>query len=77
VNGCYQSLGFIMAEIPEGLAVGCCFCAEAIRRTDTDPCRVTVETSNALVQVWFCHAECLKNRLSNDPALMGLFDARF
>jgi hypothetical protein len=52
----------------------CCFCALPIAETSTDPCRVTVETAAAKWQVWHCHAECFKHRLSTRPDLLGLFD---
>jgi hypothetical protein len=45
----------------------CCFCGEQIDASEVDPCRVTVETSAAKWQVWFCHAECFKARLTDNP----------
>ena len=52
----------------------CCFCALEIRPTETDPCRVTVETANKKWQLWFCHGVCFKERLANPPHLMGMFE---
>ena len=51
----------------------CCFCAQEIAQTSTDPCRVTVETAGGKWQVWFCHAECFKKQLSGHPELQGMF----
>jgi hypothetical protein len=42
----------------------CCFCSEAIKPTAAEPCRVTVETQGGKWQVWFCHADCFKSRLT-------------
>jgi hypothetical protein len=52
----------------------CCFCGSAIMGTTIDPCRVRVETSEGKWQVWFCHSSCFKQRLSDRPEHMGLFD---
>ena len=52
----------------------CCFCGLQIAATNTDPCRVTVETASKKWQLWFCHAACFKQRLTDSPELMGLFD---
>ncbi len=41
----------------------CCFCGKDIALTNTDPCRITVETSSEKWQVWFCHAECFKTKI--------------
>jgi hypothetical protein len=49
----------------------CCFCSSPIPETDIDPCRLTVETTAGLWQVWFCHSSCFKERLANDP--IGMF----
>ena len=60
---------------PEKVETGpCCFCASQIAGTTTDPCRMTVETASGKWQVWFCHAQCFKDRLSTRPDLLGLFD---
>jgi hypothetical protein len=45
----------------------CCFCAEKIARSATDPCRITVDTKGGKWQVWFCHGACFKDRLANLP----------
>jgi len=49
----------------------CCFCAREISQSAVDPCRVTVETAAGKWQVWFCHAECFKQRLSSQPDVLG------
>ena len=50
----------------------CCFCGLPITNTNIDPCRLTVETTAGLWQVWFCHSSCFKNRLLKRPD--GLFE---
>jgi hypothetical protein len=46
----------------------CCFCGQEIAESGPDPCRVTVETSKDLWQVWFAHCACFKSRIaSNAP----------
>jgi hypothetical protein len=58
-------------EIP--VAFGpCCFCNEQIAESESDPCNVTVETAHGGWQVWFCHAECFKERLAKRED--GFFD---
>jgi hypothetical protein len=47
----------------------CCFCGESIHGNDIDPCRLKVETSSGNWQVWFCHAACFKNRLTDNEEL--------
>jgi hypothetical protein len=47
----------------------CCFCGEDILQTDTDPCRVTVETARGSWQVWFSHARCFKDRIVKHPQI--------
>jgi hypothetical protein len=42
----------------------CCFCGESIKPTAVEPCRLTIETQNGRSQVWYCHAECFKARLT-------------
>lgn len=42
----------------------CCFCGLMIEQSNHDPCRVTVETSAGLWQVWFCHTACFKSRIA-------------
>lgn len=41
----------------------CCLCGREIEETDTDPCRITVETSKGKWQVWSCHGTCFRERL--------------
>ena len=43
----------------------CCFCGKDIALTNTDPCRITVETSSEKWQVWFCMLTVLRLRFSN------------
>jgi hypothetical protein len=47
----------------------CCFCGQQISAAGVDPCRVRVETSHSLWQVWFCHAKCFRERIVDDPNL--------
>jgi hypothetical protein len=47
----------------------CCFCGLAIASTDIDPCRVEVSTNRGRWQVWFCHAECFKERIFKDDEI--------
>jgi hypothetical protein len=47
----------------------CCFCGKEIVESDPDPCRVTVETSNDLWQVWFAHCVCFKARITQDTPI--------
>ena len=51
----------------------CCFCGLDILTTDVDPCRVTVETQAKKWQNWFCHSSCFKQRLSDRPEHLGMF----
>jgi hypothetical protein len=50
----------------------CCFCAQPIANSALDPCRVTVENAAGKWQVWFCHAECFKSRLTDPPEAPGM-----
>jgi hypothetical protein len=47
----------------------CCFCGQEIRKTEVDPCSVTVETVKNKWQVWVCHAECFKSRITTKPEI--------
>ena len=47
----------------------CVFCGQVIAESGPDPCRITVETSEELWQIWFCHAECFKSRITKDEGL--------
>ncbi len=47
----------------------CCFCGENISPTDTDPCRITVETVKDKWQTWFCHSGCFKKRIVEHPQI--------
>jgi hypothetical protein len=38
----------------------CCFCSRPIEKNNTDPCRITVETTTGKWQVWFCHGNCFR-----------------
>jgi len=51
----------------------CCFCGKSIVETEIDPCKLTVETSQVKLQIWFCHAECFKKRLQDDPMLVPVY----
>jgi len=52
----------------------CCFCGCGIEKTDTDPCRVTVETATGKWQVWMCHGSCFRAKLADLPEAPGLFE---
>ena len=45
----------------------CCF--QDIAGSETDPSRLTVETSAGMWQVWFCHAACFKKQIKPDLGL--------
>jgi hypothetical protein len=47
----------------------CCFCGEDIVESAVDPCSVNVETSGEKWQVWFCHANCFKERIVKDAEI--------
>ena len=51
----------------------CCFCGESISQTEIEPCRLTVETSKGKWQIWYCHADCFKKCLQEDPMLVPAF----
>ncbi len=52
----------------------CCFCGRDISPSEIDPCSVTVSTRGTKWQVWYCHADCFKDRLNSEPKFIGLFD---
>jgi len=52
----------------------CCFCAQQIAQTATDPCSITVATRTDKWQVWFCHGECFKARLTDPLDSPGFFE---
>ena len=60
-------------DTPEVTWGPCCFCAQRIVPTTTDPCRVTVETQGEKWQLWFCHAACFNERLTDPPEAPGMF----
>jgi hypothetical protein len=45
-----------------------------MEKNNTDPCRITVETANGKWQVWFCHGNCFRQKLSDLPEAPGLFE---
>jgi hypothetical protein len=53
-------------EVKVNFGGPCCFCGEMIEETKIDPCRITVEIKNGLWQVWFCHAQCFKERIAKN-----------
>jgi hypothetical protein len=57
------------AKLPEVSWGPCCFCAQEIEPTDVDPCSVRVETVRGRWQVWFCHAECFRERITTDAPM--------
>jgi len=52
----------------------CCFCGDDIKPSNIDPCSVTVETSAGLWQVWHCHGDCFKARLTSLPDAPDFFE---
>ena len=54
------------SEQPEVRFGLCCFCGQDIASSETDPCEVTVETANKMWQVWYCHGDCFKSRITKD-----------
>ena len=64
-----------MSEEPPKVKWGpCCFCGSGIDGTDTDPCRIEVTAATGKWQVWFCHGDCFKQRLTDLPEAPGLFE---
>jgi hypothetical protein len=51
----------------------CCFCGNPIEANDLDPCEVTVSTAGQKWQVWWCHAQCFKDRITDPPEAPGFF----
>ena len=47
-----------------------------IDATDVDPCRLIVETRTGKPQVWFCHVQCFKSKIVENP-YMDLSPAHF
>jgi hypothetical protein len=55
-----------MADVTFG---PCCFCGKAISTQGVDPCALTIETAQAKVQTWYCHAACFRIRLAPEESL--------
>lgn len=75
-TGCPRSTSYHFA-MPDETKVEwgpCCFCGLPIDTTKINPCRVTVETAEGRFQVWWCHAACFKELLSDRPELMGMME---
>lgn len=61
-----------MEAIMNDSGVECCFCAETILETKTDPCDITImansesmKSENDNIQLFFWgHAKCIKQRLN-------------
>jgi hypothetical protein len=51
------------SELPEISFGPCCFCNQQIAESDIDLCAVRVETAGGKWQVWYCHADCFRERL--------------
>jgi hypothetical protein len=64
-----------MKEIPIGFGP-CVFCGKDIAETNTDPCSVNVSTKSGAWQVWKCHGDCYKSRITKDSP-MDLSPAHF
>ena len=64
-----------MAEVRFG--GWCCFCGKEMQNTQTDPCEVVVTTSAGGTQVWWCHAECLKERITDPENAPGSVESAF
>lgn len=65
-----------MAAPPFG--VMCCFCGKPIEGKPPDPCRVTVEIcEEGKWQLWYCHASCFRERLTDPSGAPGLFEPRY
>lgn len=52
----------------------CCFCAQPIEATATDPVSITATVANDRWQVWSAHGDCFKKLLTNPPEAPSLFD---
>ena len=54
-----------MAAPDQEISLGpCVFCGEQIAPREIDPCSITVETQAGKWQVWYCHADCFKQRIA-------------
>lgn len=51
----------------------CCFCAEEMQESEIDPCEVMVTTASGNAQVWWCHAACFKQRITDPTEAPGFF----
>ncbi len=51
----------------------CCFCAGELQASETDPCEVMVTTASGASQVWWCHAACFKQRITDPAEAPGFF----
>ena len=59
-----------MSEEEKQIEMGpCCFCGKEIEKTEVDPCSVTVETAKEKWQVWSCHADCFKSRVTTETEI--------
>lgn len=56
------------------IGVLCCFCGQPVEKTETDPCRLTVEPATGKWQVWFSRGACFKERLAKLDDAPGFFD---
>jgi hypothetical protein len=63
--------GALMVEVRFG--GWCCFCGKEMQDNQTDPCEVVVTTSAGGTQVWWCHAECFKERITDPVEAPGFF----
>lgn len=45
----------------------CPFCGELIEDTEIDPCFLTVTTKEGRWQKWWCHAQCFKSKIVENP----------
>lgn len=51
----------------------CCFCGAIIHASGPDPVELTVTAATGKWQVWWCHAACFKQRLTDPPGAEGFF----
>jgi len=49
-------------------------CGRPIEPTEIDPCEIMVTTAAGGTQVWWCHAECFKQSITDPPDAPGVFE---
>jgi hypothetical protein len=56
--------------MPEAKFNGPCpFCGQFVEDSEVDPCSLTVKTKEGKWPTWFCHAQCFKSKILENPYL--------